>query len=612
MNLLCDGALAPELVDNDAFRALVNHLEPNNGIVVVSTFSSIYIPQEAARVTLIAVSELRALYNLNLDREVYFVKGDEASGFSHTGEHIHTQILEVMDSIGRERFASIGSDSTGNTKLARELGQISVPTVLIVPDPNHHLSNTIKDICKIEYFQDALRVIFDINKGLETIGNTRFGTLYWAGYSLLRCLPAISELIELGIIDVTSADKDKAKLAWFKQMRVFQNFTLELQQLCSILEPIARAIKCLEGPNVTVGDVWKFYVAITAVLHDLFTSDILSIPQDVRDKVSAIGFLLDPEHVKSPILFRSTGNQLVGLPASAPPSSARTGVTDQDLRDSMSSYAKVGSFLFQLLAKEIQSGRTAPEFARYSSAAAVMTVFKSQFESYTRQYPPFSMRSEHWSKPIDYWRTLAPLAESGVLACAAVKIFSILANSMPEERTVSRFTRIDTPDRSSHDARTIVQQTQVYQHNRRLKARAAGVLLAHLLAQFKLDQVHSSELKKSVGSLMAAAVETPRASLSPQCEAGLEALHDTDPSEDDDNTALPIPNNSSTILDTRRDGVSITLPYFRDLLADVPVVGANAICSLADWSGEVSAGSSRQGRAAGKKAWDGEAEKMGF
>jgi hypothetical protein len=60
-----------------------------------------------------------------------------------------------MDSIGRKRFASMGSDSTGNTKLGRELAQLEVLTILIVPDPNHHLSLTIKDICKLEYFQDV-------------------------------------------------------------------------------------------------------------------------------------------------------------------------------------------------------------------------------------------------------------------------------------------------------------------------------------------------------------------------------------------------------------------------------------------------------------------------
>ncbi|KAJ7264849.1 hypothetical protein C8J57DRAFT_1069868 [Mycena rebaudengoi] len=208
-----------------------------------------------------------------------------------------------MDLIGRDHFASIGCDSTGNTKLCRELGQADLPHLFIIPDPNHHLALMIKDICRITYFVDcigrmrttityfshstysvthlnALRVIYDINKGLEAIGKTRFGTLYWAGYSLLRCLALIAELIELGIID----------LVWFKQMRVFQNFRLELQQLVTILEPIARAIKCLEGLEVSVGDIWKFYVAITAVLHDLFTDheDTLSIPKEVREEISLI------------------------------------------------------------------------------------------------------------------------------------------------------------------------------------------------------------------------------------------------------------------------------------------------------------------------------------
>lgn len=120
MNLLCDGALAPALVDNPSFRALVDHLEPNNGIVVASTFSSSYIPAEAARVTLLAIEELKKHHNLNLgydggttkgkqsiytfhvttpDREAYFIKGDESSGFSHTGEHIKVLILEVYFSL---------------------------------------------------------------------------------------------------------------------------------------------------------------------------------------------------------------------------------------------------------------------------------------------------------------------------------------------------------------------------------------------------------------------------------------------------------------------------------------------------------------------------------
>lgn len=59
LNLICAAGIPPSIVDNPAFRALANHLEPNNGIVVGSTFSSAHIPAEAARVTLLSINELK-------------------------------------------------------------------------------------------------------------------------------------------------------------------------------------------------------------------------------------------------------------------------------------------------------------------------------------------------------------------------------------------------------------------------------------------------------------------------------------------------------------------------------------------------------------------------
>jgi hypothetical protein len=52
----------------------------------------------------------------------------------------------------------------------------------------------------------ALRVILHINKGLEKVGKTRFGTIYWSSYSLLRCLDAIRTLVDLGIIKTEGSE----------------------------------------------------------------------------------------------------------------------------------------------------------------------------------------------------------------------------------------------------------------------------------------------------------------------------------------------------------------------------------------------------------------------
>ncbi|KAJ6528166.1 hypothetical protein B0H19DRAFT_1385324 [Mycena capillaripes] len=105
LNFLCDAAVAPYLVDNDSFRAFADHLEPGNGIYVATTFSTNYIPAEAAKVTV-----------LTYDLSPVYLDCDEASGFSHTGEHIKNVLTEVVNEVGPEHFAAIGSDSTGNTK----------------------------------------------------------------------------------------------------------------------------------------------------------------------------------------------------------------------------------------------------------------------------------------------------------------------------------------------------------------------------------------------------------------------------------------------------------------------------------------------------------------
>jgi hypothetical protein len=116
VKLLCDAALAPALVDNPFFRDLVDHLEPGNGICVGSTFSNNYIPAEAAMATVRSIEELKKIYNLSAgydggttasgqsiytvtvttpQRVPHLIKGDEASGFSHTGEHIKNVVMEV-------------------------------------------------------------------------------------------------------------------------------------------------------------------------------------------------------------------------------------------------------------------------------------------------------------------------------------------------------------------------------------------------------------------------------------------------------------------------------------------------------------------------------------
>jgi hypothetical protein len=64
-------------------------------------------------------------------------------------------LLKVMNRIGSKNFSGISSDSTGNTKLAREIVAKAFPWVIILPDVCHLLNNTAKDIGKIPFFAEV-------------------------------------------------------------------------------------------------------------------------------------------------------------------------------------------------------------------------------------------------------------------------------------------------------------------------------------------------------------------------------------------------------------------------------------------------------------------------
>lgn len=110
-----------------------------------------------------------------------------------------------------------------------------------------------------------------------------------------------------------------------------------------------------------------------------------------------------------------------------------TVASDQDLRDTIPSYTKVGLFLKQALAKEMSpiskssstesdseteeaEGRHIPVFANYSDADEIFITFRDQFERYTRQHSPFNARSSDWQRPYDYWKAMSKEPNADILS----------------------------------------------------------------------------------------------------------------------------------------------------------------------------------------------------
>ena len=68
-----------------------------------------------------------------------------------------------------------------------------------------------------------------------------------------------------------------------------------LEQLVAVLEPIARAVKCLESSHSTPADVYLFWLAILATLEELFEKNddpvvgvrlLQSVINDIRNIVN--------------------------------------------------------------------------------------------------------------------------------------------------------------------------------------------------------------------------------------------------------------------------------------------------------------------------------------
>ncbi|KDN44766.1 hypothetical protein RSAG8_05239, partial [Rhizoctonia solani AG-8 WAC10335] len=132
----------------------------------------------------------------------------------------------------------------------------------------------------------------------------------------------------------------------------------------------------------------------------------------------------------------------------------------------MPAYELAGQYLVLQLQQEVNSKRTLSIQGLHTTWDALVQTFRIQFIKYIRQLPPFDHHNNKDS-PMDYWTRLLDREDASILAYLAIKLFSIVSNSIPEERTVSAFTRINSADRGNQNAGMVVAMTQVLQHERR-------------------------------------------------------------------------------------------------------------------------------------------------
>ncbi|KXN91565.1 hypothetical protein AN958_00421, partial [Leucoagaricus sp. SymC.cos] len=194
--------------------------------------------------------------------------------------------------VGPAAFSGICSDDAANTSKARRLIAERYPQILNMADACHNLQNATKDICNLDSFKpiitdlrellafmslstytldhyNIIRKKRGVYQGLESIGETRFATVYWSIRSVLAGIDVFVEITRKPELCIDSEILNKL----FADDEDTLRFRRNLQDLNAILMPFARAIQCLEAKETTPGDVYTYWLAVVAQLNDLFARD---------------------------------------------------------------------------------------------------------------------------------------------------------------------------------------------------------------------------------------------------------------------------------------------------------------------------------------------------
>ncbi|TFY76019.1 hypothetical protein EWM64_g7994 [Hericium alpestre] len=202
---------------------------------LLTTFSDIHVPMESARVLQLSQLKLKKTNNLTISFD---------GGTTRNMESIY--MVHVTTPSPRE--VHLMEDSTGNTRLTRELLAKEIPTIIILADPCHQLNLLAKDITKLDFFAPCL---LQMKKVIQFFKKSSFGS---------------------------------------RHLRTAR-FKLCLTQMTAILMPVAKAMKCLEAVKSTASDVYLYWLAVMATFRDLFSShedNPLSLPCNLVGKVRCL------------------------------------------------------------------------------------------------------------------------------------------------------------------------------------------------------------------------------------------------------------------------------------------------------------------------------------
>ncbi|KAI9448662.1 hypothetical protein F5148DRAFT_1278106 [Russula earlei] len=432
--------IPPHIIQHQKYKNLVNVLNGNYIPPSHTTFEDGLVPSYAAATQLTVINYLKKCRDMTLT----FDGGK----------------------LGKKKFFSMHVTTTHHQSFCMELDDVDRLSQMgeYICDLLYKVVSQLQDLLAfmglstytLDWFDVACKDLH-IQHGLQSVGETRFGTIYWSLDSVVQGIPVFMKIIHnpgLGIDNTmlhTLFDDDEDVFAF-----------LNLKRLGAVLMPFARAIQCLEAKDTNPVDVYTYWLAIVAHLQDLLTKDD-SLKEkskyaiELKEKIHVIAnswfaqliedeqasniyltaFVLDPENQAAPIL---TNPNPLAIPSVT--------ITREKGKPTIRSRPKIIDgirlSLLKLLQNEygdeyhaghsVEEARRVmedinPHLAKQNPRKALHTL-KAQFRAYLADVKPFNHKHGQNESIHDYWSWLLDNKDSDVLAALAVKIFSAMPVSM--------------------------------------------------------------------------------------------------------------------------------------------------------------------------------------
>ncbi|KAG8789050.1 hypothetical protein FRC12_013914 [Ceratobasidium sp. 428] len=324
---------------------------------------------------------------------------------------------------------------------------------------------------------------------VSSIGNTRFATIYYAAVSVLENLPALYKIYQAGDVDTVNTPlPDIVAEAIDETATSAIKFRLMLTELVNILEPFARALVCLESAQSTLADVYFFWLSALASLNQYFASNHSELTTAEKERILRLvsnrfneaindaptdcyltAFFLDPRYRDAAIYASLTAPQpQENLPAKeSSRSGRRSRVSKQPSRLNETLFMRIRKQLLLTLRDELQIAELFSDHPLHdyiTNALGAKAELCDQLDVYYRaEKLPFRHSHGETMTAIQYWRLQKEFQQTFILAYLAEKLFSVLPNSMCDERAGSRLTHLYSKLRTRLDARSMVEQIQFRQ-----------------------------------------------------------------------------------------------------------------------------------------------------